>query len=103
MTTTRASMEEDPNLATASIQGWLEVRMRKLPIWRRRYCTLHAAELRCFATLGGKLKSVYVVERVVDWDGEGRIFSYDPNCALCVETCGGTALQALLFRSQSFQ
>ena len=39
-------MAEESALALPSIQGWLEVRLRKLPIWRRRYCTLCATQLR---------------------------------------------------------
>ena len=88
-------MAEEPALALPSIQGWLEVRLRKLPIWRRRYCTLCATQLRCFDSLGGKLKSVYTIENIVHWDGEGRIFKYDPNCALSIEASGGTLLQII--------
>ena len=88
-------MAEESALALPSIQGWLEVRLRKLPIWRRRYCTLCATQLRCFDSLGGKLKSVYTIESIVHWDGEGRIFKYDPNCALSIEASGGTLLQII--------
>eukprot|EP00937_MAST-01D_sp_MAST-1D-sp2_P004679 g4679.t1 len=79
----------------ASFEGWLELRLKKLPIWRRRYCILHGAELRCFSSEGGKLKNAYSLFGLVPWDGEGRIFSYDANCALSLETTDGTMLQII--------
>ena len=69
--------------------GWLEGRNAKLPIWRRRFCELRAVdgvEMRCFSAENeSRVKSTYAIDNLLEWDGQGRVFSYDSASALSIQ------------------
>ena len=89
-------------------KGWLEVRNAKMPIWRRRFCELRlaaGAEMRCYSSETAdtadtaddsrRVKSIYFIESLQDWNGQGRVFSYDEARALAIRTRDGKVIQVV--------
>ena len=86
-------------------KGWLEVRNAKMPIWRRRFCELRlaaGAEMRCYSVETDTaddnrraMKSIYFIESLQDWNGQGRVFSYDEARALAIRTRDGKVIQVV--------